>query len=74
MRRAMRRKRKQCEFCATAQTTIDYKDVERLERYLSERGKILPRRTTGLCARHQRQLARAIKNARVMALLPFVRQ
>lgn len=69
----MRAKKKECEFCAN-RIVVDYKDVERLENYLSERGKILPRRTTGICAWHQRQLARAIKRARMLALLPFVRQ
>lgn len=50
---------------------VDYKDVGRLRRFLSDRGKVLPRRITGNCARHQRQLTRAIKRARIMALLPF---
>jgi small subunit ribosomal protein S18 len=52
---------------------IDYKDVKRLQRYVSERGKISPRRRTGTCAKHQRALAVAVKRARHMALLPFVR-
>jgi small subunit ribosomal protein S18 len=51
---------------------IDYKDIPRLKRYLTERGKITPRRASGTCAKHQRQLAVAIKRARVMALLPYV--
>ena len=51
---------------------IDYKDTNRLRRYVSERGKILPRRMTGTCAKHQRELAIAIKRARIIALLPFV--
>ena len=51
---------------------IDYKDTQRLRRYLSERGKIVPRRVTGTCARHQRQLTTAIKRARHLALLPYV--
>ncbi|MCG0277654.1 MAG: 30S ribosomal protein S18 [Thermanaeromonas sp.] len=50
---------------------VDYKDVNRLRKFLTERGKIIPRRITGNCARHQRQLTRAIKRARIMALLPF---
>ncbi|MBX6378580.1 MAG: 30S ribosomal protein S18, partial [Clostridia bacterium] len=50
---------------------IDYKDASRLRRYMNDRGKILPRRVSGNCARHQRQLTRAIKRARIMALLPF---
>ncbi|MGB9668223.1 MAG: 30S ribosomal protein S18 [Thermosulfidibacteraceae bacterium] len=67
-------KRKVCRFCADGIEEIDYKDVARLKNYISERGKILPRRTTGTCAKHQRQLARAIKRARIVALLPFVIQ
>ncbi|MEO0279105.1 MAG: 30S ribosomal protein S18 [candidate division WOR-3 bacterium] len=67
-------KRKVCRFCAEGIEEIDYKDVARLRNYLSERGKILPRRNTGTCAKHQRQLARAIKRARIVALLPFVVQ
>jgi small subunit ribosomal protein S18 len=50
---------------------VDYKDVEKLRKYVSERGKIMPRRVTGNCAKHQRQLTEAIKRARYMALLPF---
>ena len=65
-------RKKVCRFCAEGIEEIDYKDVERLKNYLSERGKILPRRMTGTCAKHQRQLARAIKRARILALLPFV--
>jgi small subunit ribosomal protein S18 len=67
-----RQKRKVCVFCARNEE-IDYKDVAKLSRFISEKGKILPRRSTGLCAKHQRQLARAIKRARIMALLPFVK-
>jgi small subunit ribosomal protein S18 len=52
--------------------TIDFRDVQRLSKYISERGKILPRRITGNCARHQRKLARAIKQARMVALMPYV--
>ncbi|MCS6842498.1 MAG: 30S ribosomal protein S18 [Roseiflexaceae bacterium] len=59
-------------FCADQIRVVDYKDVKRLQRCLSERGKILPRRRTGVCARHQRSLTVAIKRARHMALLPFV--
>ncbi len=65
-------RKKVCRFCAEGIEEIDYKDVERLKHYLSERGKIMPRRMTGVCAKHQRQLARAIKRARILALLPFV--
>lgn len=60
-----------CEFCREGIDPVDYKDVDRLRKFLTERGKILPRRKTGTCARHQRQLARAIKRAREMALLPY---
>ncbi|HHV80140.1 MAG TPA: 30S ribosomal protein S18 [bacterium] len=63
-------RKKVCAFC-TEKIVIDYKDIDRLRHFLSDRGKILPKRTTGTCARHQRKLARAIKRARIMALLPF---
>lgn len=66
------RRKKQCPFTAAGVRHIDYKDVETLERFITDRGKILPRRITGISAYHQRHLARAIKRARVMALLPFV--
>lgn len=71
MARDRRRKRKVCNFCVDKIQLVDYKDVGRLRRFLTERGKILPRRITGNCARHQRQLTRAIKRARIMALMPF---
>ncbi|MFA5375357.1 MAG: 30S ribosomal protein S18 [Dehalococcoidia bacterium] len=64
-------KRKVCTFCAQHIAVIDYKDVPMLQRYISDRGKIEPRRRTGTCARHQRTLAEAIKRARHIALLPF---
>lgn len=64
--------RRSCEFCREGIDVIDYKDVNRLRKYLTNRGKILPRRSTGTCAYHQRKLAKAIKRARQMALLPFV--
>lgn len=67
-----RRKKKVCQFCREKAAFIDYKDVGLLRKYMSDRGKIRARRTTGACARHQRELARAIKNAREMALLPYV--
>jgi len=70
--RGRRPKRKVCQFCVDKMDSIDYKDVVRLRRYLTERGKIAPRRSTGTCAKHQRQLCVAIKRARVMALLPYV--
>ncbi len=65
-------RRKVCAFCVDKIETIDYKDVPRLRRYLSERAKIVPRRVTGTCARHQRQLTVAIKRARHLALLPYI--
>jgi small subunit ribosomal protein S18 len=65
------RGRKICAFCVDHVIEIDYKDVSRLHRYLSDRGKIEPRRKTGTCARHQRRLGVALKNARHMALLPY---
>ncbi len=69
--RGRKSRRKVCAFCVDKIDVVDYKDVARLRRFMSDRGKILPRRITGNCARHQRQLTRAIKRARVMALLPF---
>lgn len=66
-----RMKRKVCNFCVEKATSIDYKDVPKLRKYLSERSKILPRRITGTCAKHQRQLTTAIKKARHIALVPF---
>ena len=67
-----RKRRKVCSFCVDKVQQIDYKDTAKLRRYISERGKILPRRTTGTCAMHQRQLTVAIKRARQIALLPYV--
>ena len=67
-----RKRRKVCQFCVDKMTHVDYKDTARLRKYLSERGKILPRRTTGTCAQHQRNLTEAIKRARHIALLPYV--
>ena len=67
----MRPRKKVCNFCKNKSTFIDFKDVEMLKRYISLNGKISPRRTTGTCAKHQRELAVAIKNARYMALLPY---
>ena len=66
-----RRKKRVCASCADKVTFIDYKDISKLRRYVSERGKILPRRITGTCAKHQRQLTIAIKRARHIAILPF---
>ena len=71
-RRRFTARRKVCQFCADKVRAVDYKDVKRLQRCISERGKILPRRRTGTCARHQRSLTVAIKRARHMALLHFV--
>jgi small subunit ribosomal protein S18 len=64
-------KRKVCSFCVDKIDHIDYKDAPRLRKYVSERGKILPRRISGSCARHQRAVTAAVKRARVIALLPF---
>ena len=64
-------KRKVCNFCVDKVEHIDYKDVAHLRRYVSERAKILPRRISGTCAKHQRQLTLAIKKARHIALLPY---
>jgi len=65
--------RKNCAFCVDRMDYIDYKEIKRLQRYVSERGKIQPRRRSGACSKHQRILAIAIKQARHMALLSFVR-
>ena len=74
IKRPMRRptRRKVCNFCVEKSEYIDYKDVAKLRKYLTESGKILPRRMTGVCARHQRELAVAIKRARQMAFIPYV--
>lgn len=73
-KRPLHRKKKVCLFCSTQEGAgvIDYKDVAKLKKYISERGKILPRRVTGTCAAHQRALTTAIKRARHIALLPFM--
>ena len=65
-------RRKVCSFCVDKVEHIDYKDTARLRKYVSERGKIMPRRMSGVCAKHQRELAKAIKCARTVALLPYV--
>ena len=70
--RGRKPRRKVCQFCVEKVQHIDYKDVMRLRRFTSERGKILPRRMTGTCAKHQRQLTEAIKRARHIALLPYI--
>ena len=72
MRAGRKPRRKVCNFCVDKVESIDYKDVARLRRFVSERAKILPRRVTGTCARHQRDLTTAIKRARQIALVPFV--
>ena len=66
-----RKRRKVCSFCVDKVQQIDYKDTARLRKYVSERGKIMPRRMSGNCAKHQRQLSEAIKRARAIALLPY---
>jgi small subunit ribosomal protein S18 len=72
--RVPRFKKKICKFCYVKDLTIDYKKPDVLERFLTDRGKILPRRITGTCSKHQRVLAREVKRARMIALLPFVEQ
>ena len=66
------KKRRTCRFCENNDIYIDYKDEKRLTRFISEQGKIIPKRITGTCAKHQRQLVQAIKRARHLALIPFV--
>ncbi|MBQ7202642.1 MAG: 30S ribosomal protein S18 [Eubacterium sp.] len=65
-------RRKVCQFCVDKVEAIDYKDVAKLRKFTSERAKILPRRVTGTCAKHQRELTTAIKRARHLALLPYI--
>ena len=67
------RKKRKCTFCSNKVTYIDYKDLKILKRYVSDKGKILPKRVTGTCAKHQRMLSKAIKRARQMALLPYTK-
>ncbi len=67
----MRRRKKVCVFCGEENAVSEYKDVAKLRKYVSERGKILPRRITGTCAKHQRALTTAIKRARHVALMPY---
>jgi small subunit ribosomal protein S18 len=66
-----RRRRKVCRFCESKAVYIDYKDERLLRRFISERGKIIPRRVTGNCAKHQRMLTTAVKRGRILALLPY---
>lgn len=70
-KRFLFRRRKYCKFCEAKTRWIDYKDLKTLQNYTPERSKVLPRRISGTCAKHQRQLMRAIKRARTIALLPF---
>ena len=65
-------KKKVCAFCVAGEKTIDWKDVAKIKKYITENGKILPRRQTGVCSYHQRELSNAIKRARNMALLPYI--
>ncbi|HNR89106.1 MAG TPA: 30S ribosomal protein S18 [Spirochaetota bacterium] len=67
-------KKKRCRFCFNKDIKIDYKNNELLERFITDRGKILPRRITGTCSKHQRELSTAIKRARIIALVPFIVQ
>ncbi len=70
--RINRKRKKVCVFCADKVAYIDYKDSAKLRKFISERGKILPRRISGTCAKHQRELTTAIKRARQVALLPYI--
>ncbi|MDR1515737.1 MAG: 30S ribosomal protein S18 [Synergistaceae bacterium] len=70
-RKRRKRRPKVCHYCVDKVDHVDYKESEKLRRYITDRGKIIPRRVTGTCAKHQRQLTRAIKRARFLALLPF---
>ena len=70
-RRGGIRRKKVCQFCADKTETIDYKEVEKLRKYITDKGKILPKRITGTCAMHQRQVTKAIKRARMVALMPY---
>ena len=70
-RKRRKRRPKVCHFCVDKIAHVDYKEVDKLKKYITERGKIVPRRVTGTCAKHQRQITRAIKRARIIALLPF---
>ena len=71
MPRQRRIKKKVCMYCADKNLVIDYKDTDKLKKFVSEKGKILPRRVTGLCAKHQREVTTAVKIARHIALLPY---
>ena len=69
-----RGRRRVCSFCVDKAESIDYKDTAKLRKYITERGKILPRRISGNCAKHQRELTEAIKRARIVALLPYTNE
>ncbi len=70
----MRMRKKTCRFCEEKVDFLDYKDLRKMERLVGERGKILSRRITGICAKHQRKVEEAVKKARFMALLPFLKK
>lgn len=71
MQRRFKPRKRICSFCADKSTNIDYKDINKLKKYITERGKILPRRVSGNCSKHQRELTISIKRARQVALLPY---
>ena len=71
MQRRFKPRKKVCSFCANKSSNIDYKDINKLNKHITERGKILPRRVNGNCSKHQRELTIAIKRARQVALLPY---
>ncbi|WFA08358.1 30S ribosomal protein S18 [Tissierella sp. Yu-01] len=71
MQRRFKPRKRVCAFCADKSKSIDYKDINKLKKYVTERGKILPRRISGNCSKHQRELTIAIKRARQVALLPY---
>ncbi|MCL2225080.1 MAG: 30S ribosomal protein S18 [Defluviitaleaceae bacterium] len=73
-KRRGRRKKRVCQFCVDKVTSIDYKDIAKLRKYVSERGKILPRRVTGNCAKHQRAMTMNVKRARHMALMVYTQE
>jgi small subunit ribosomal protein S18 len=73
-KRRGRRKKRVCQFCVDKVTSLDYKDIAKLRKYVSERGKILPRRVTGNCAKHQRAMTMNVKRARHMALMVYTQE
>jgi len=73
-KRRGRRKKRVCQYCVDKVTSIDYKDIAKLRKYVSERGKILPRRVTGNCAKHQRAMTMNVKRARHMALMAYTQE